>query len=495
MDVGWGSELRDRSDGQDILGVRAVDQAMEASLVVGITTISQRGRYLTILPWALGEYFSADAGENVEKYDADRLRRFLFRSQFLILACTTVDKTPGDAGGALGARLYGHEMAALRSGSTIAFPDTGNGAILGTYFGPCSAIGLVRSGDAGRPYIITPRGKAIWEARNQFMQHHDEILAVLEQADEISFDLAQALAPYFSLKSLQRDSMEAEHLRDALLTPWSPSDPRQAEKVDAAYQRFSGTLTWLREEAPHGLDVERLLSRQLRQIVEGNGHQDETRVAWAQFEWRRRLHFALELMLSAICGTVLERRQATLPEIVSAWLEDSDFPEFLLEIWPSAPDAAQRSGRTAVDSIASNFALEQGISGNFYQLPGAHAQAMAGFALLAAVARQSAQLRAHGLFTDRGRTGEMALAVIDEAGEEPFPETLLRLTDIVARAHLVTTFRKMESGQKCSLRFFPEGARLRSTGDGAGAGRSGPRLGNVIRIFRDAGVPGLEASA
>lgn len=34
---------------------------MEASLVVGITTICLRGRYMTMLPWALGQYFSADA--------------------------------------------------------------------------------------------------------------------------------------------------------------------------------------------------------------------------------------------------------------------------------------------------------------------------------------------------------------------------------------------------------------------------------------------------
>ncbi len=61
MDVGWGTQLGERSDGQDILGVRGLDQGMEAALVVGITTISQRGRYLTILPWALGQYFTADA--------------------------------------------------------------------------------------------------------------------------------------------------------------------------------------------------------------------------------------------------------------------------------------------------------------------------------------------------------------------------------------------------------------------------------------------------
>lgn len=403
-----------------------------------------------------------------------------------------MDQTPGEAGGALGSVVYGQEMAALRGGATIPFPDNGNGAILGTYFGPCSAIGLVRGGDASRPYLITPRGKAIWEARNQRMQQHGGVAAVLKEADEISFDVAQALAPHFSLKSLQRDTMEAAHLRDALLTPWSPSDARQAEKVEAAYQRFNDTLSWLLQEAQYGLDTEALLSRQWRNIVCGNGQDDKTRVAWAEFEWRRRLHFALELLLSAICTTLNERRQATLPEVVSAWLEEPELPEFVCEIWPSAPNAAEGSGRAAVDSIASDFALGQGIFGNFIQLPGAHARAMAGFALLAAVARQSAQLRIDGRFTDRTRTGELALAIIDGTGEEGFHETLLHLAEVVARAHLVTTFRKMEGGQKCSLRFFPEGALLRTTGDGAGAGRSGPRLGNVIRIFRDAGVIGLE---
>ena len=40
MDVGWGSALAETSGGLDIVGVRALDQSIEASLVVGITTIS-----------------------------------------------------------------------------------------------------------------------------------------------------------------------------------------------------------------------------------------------------------------------------------------------------------------------------------------------------------------------------------------------------------------------------------------------------------------------
>ncbi len=55
MIITWGDDLLDTTQGLDILGVRGIDQAVELGLVNGITTISQRARYFSILPWALGE--------------------------------------------------------------------------------------------------------------------------------------------------------------------------------------------------------------------------------------------------------------------------------------------------------------------------------------------------------------------------------------------------------------------------------------------------------
>jgi hypothetical protein len=46
----------------------------------------------------------------------------------------------------------------------------------------------------------------------------------------------------------------------------------------------------------------------------------------------------------------------------------------------------------------------------------------------------------------------------------------------------------MSQGQKCSLRFYPEGALLRPTGVPVVAGFSGDRLGNVLGIWADLGV-------
>jgi hypothetical protein len=46
----------------------------------------------------------------------------------------------------------------------------------------------------------------------------------------------------------------------------------------------------------------------------------------------------------------------------------------------------------------------------------------------------------------------------------------------------------MAGGQKCSLRFFPEGQRLRLTAIQSGAGFSNSRLDNTINILVDIGV-------
>jgi hypothetical protein len=89
MDVAWGTAAVEDTYGLDVAGIRDLDQGIEAQLVNGITTISLRGRYLSILPWALGEYFSADGAAGAPTFDAPRFRRFIARLEFLVLGCTT----------------------------------------------------------------------------------------------------------------------------------------------------------------------------------------------------------------------------------------------------------------------------------------------------------------------------------------------------------------------------------------------------------------------
>ena len=83
------------------------------------------------------------------------------------------------------------------------------------------------------------------------------------------------------------------------------------------------------------------------------------------------------------------------------------------------------------------------------------------------------------------------LACVEESGDEPFGVTLRMLAGVAAASHLSTTLRKMGSGQRCSLRFFPEGSRLLALETPTGAGRSGSRLWHGVGVLRDAGEPGI----
>ena len=174
MEVVWGDGLGEETRGLDILGVRGLDQSLETALANGITTISLRGRYFAILPWLIGEFFDAEKKAGATVFVEDRLRTFIGRVEYLTLACTLLDDSGGNAGGASGSVVFRDVMAELRSGATIPFPKDHSGSILGTYFGPCRAIGIgearrkvgteaVRSHAAGPGGLDRPkRGLGRW---------------------------------------------------------------------------------------------------------------------------------------------------------------------------------------------------------------------------------------------------------------------------------------------------------------------------------------------
>ena len=155
MQFFWGDAILEESAGLDILGVRGLDQAIEASLVNGITTISNRARYLTLLPWALGMFFEMDLENGEAEFDRARLHDFLQRLEFLILAATLCDPDAKDTGGALGMALCGKAMDEIRAGRSAPFPMGGSEAMLNTYYGPSRAVGFVADGSPGSGVLRT----------------------------------------------------------------------------------------------------------------------------------------------------------------------------------------------------------------------------------------------------------------------------------------------------------------------------------------------------
>ena len=244
MNITWGDELLDISGGLDILGVRATDQAVELALVNGITTVSQRARYLSTLTWALGEFL---VNHQSEGFVWDRLMHFLRKVEFIVLAATRLDQqiNGADATGSLGPNRNANHLRRLLSGQPVDFPEHG-GAILGTYLGPCRAIGLLVDGDEAVPYRLTPRGKEIWEIKRKRLEDSPLITAISD-GSEVSLDLVRKAIPEFSLGSLSTSADEIQCLHHALVTPWQLGNELDQTHVDDAYDGVTGTIRWIKD--------------------------------------------------------------------------------------------------------------------------------------------------------------------------------------------------------------------------------------------------------
>jgi hypothetical protein len=93
-------------------------------------------------------------------------------------------------------------------------------------------------------------------------------------------------------------------------------------------------------------------------------------------------------------------------------------------------------------------------------------------------------------FIDAPSALEKVAALFQVQSREALPEVLKRLLrELVVGPHLQNALRKMadQPRAKCTLRFYPDGQLLWTTGTGVKAGRSGDRLGNVVGLLADLG--------
>ena len=485
MNITWGDELLNISGGQDILGVRATDQAVELALVNGITTVSQRARYLSTLTWALGEFL---VNHQSEGFDWDRLMHFLQRIEFVVLAATRLDQqiNGADATGSLGLNRNGNHLRRLLSGQSVDFPKQG-GAILGTYLGPCRAIGLLVDGDGAIPYRLTPRGKEIWEIKRNRLEDSPLITAI-SNGPEISPDLARKAIPEFSLGSISTSAEEERCLHHALVTPWNPGAELQQTHVDNAYDGITGTIRWIKDllatQPNHAAGI---LAQNYERCTNGSST-DQIAVRWAEYEYRRRCHFSLELLLAALTRSLRQSEARSTSQIVDDWSAKLKLSPYMREIWP---DSSAVWASTAIAGLASIpddlFAVTSIPTEQMRQLPPDN-QALAAVAIITATSKQTRYMRVAGHVGENlSAPGDRAINLVETANSEPFSLLLERLLELTALSHLHTTLRKMGGGQKCSLRFFPDGPMLRSTGLDMYPGQSNDRLTNVLRILSDLG--------
>lgn len=480
MNVAWGSRLSNETRGLDVIGIRALDQNIEASLTNGLTTISIRARYISILPWAIGQYFVQESAGGRVRHDKDALAVYLNRVRFLVLAATFVDEGASRIG-TIGSDFYLDEMAVLLTGKTVRMPDVGNLAVLGTYFGPASALGFVESrpDSSGLPFGLTARGTAMYQERNTALGS-SRLVDLLRDGGDLDYDMARQAVSPFSLARIADFGGEVNLLRWAFEQPWVPGSSIAAKRVAQAYQRMTDTRSWLHRE----LEVEpagasELIARNYdRAVVEGA---DGIELEWASFEWHRRVHFALELLLAAMTRTLLDEGSMSVAELIAIWSSQAAPSESLTYLWNSPADVA---ALTVKPGAFSGGLLRPA---DFHLEP--HIQAIRAFEILVTQARDAQSI---GVIPGarNGASAPAARAIqLVGTGTGTLGTVLRAICDeCVAQRHIANTMRKMGNHQDCSLRFYPEGPVLVPTNIDFSPSYSGSRLQNTMRILGDIGM-------
>jgi hypothetical protein len=213
-------------------------------------------------------------------------------------------------------------------------------------------------------------------------------------------------------------------------------------------------------------------------------------LAWAEYDLRRRGHFALELLLGGLTDALGDFTEATITDVVDSWSSSDPIPEVLVRFSRWDGDVFRQNVSTLIESISDSSFMDNPISNSLSRRLSTRARVLYACQLLLGTYRQSVHLRESGAIRDRKSYHlERAFAIVKESLAGTLGEFVEKLLiQVVVKAHLGTTYRKMGQGQRCSLRFYPEGDLLRATGTEMRAGFSGNRLGNLMGIWADLGA-------
>lgn len=482
----WNSPLAIEIKGLDILGVRGHDQAIEARLVNGITTISLRARYYSILTWAVGAFLKLQLNEaQTAQFSDTSFRSFLRRTEFLTLACTAEDgKTLGQLNGVLGSELFAGNIIELEEAGSAVVPEVRT-AIFLTYYGPCRAAGLLRDYPGSLiPCQLTNLGRKILETREQEMDQ--SILDFLRGDGKLTVQVRDRARQWFSLHASSIPEAERNLLLEALNTP-------RAGGADENHQKFLASVSWILSELKiEATNAEWLLARNYAAKVEAGPSEDVSDV-WAEYEWQRRCHFAFEWLLAIFSADLNGRGDSSINVVVERLMSEADRNED--RKLSSSLDGLRSTTKVGelISLIPADYYLSSPLPTRSMSVQRGGKAALSTVALLTGLAMQSKRLRSQGAFMRLDSGCANAMQIIEESLDRSTSEILNQLLlKCVVIPHLRTTLRKMGSGQGCSLRFFPDGDIFRATAVPTAPGRSGTRMANVLGILCDLSV--LEVS-
>ena len=475
MVVFWNEGVAETNAGLDILGVRGADQSHEARLTGGITTISARARYLSLLPWFLDEWYRRALEGGRARHDEDAQAAALRRLEKVVLLATVVGKDLGETGdirGVLGSDLWAEDIAEVERGGSIDLTATKGGASLGTYVQPCIQLRLLLD---SAPLGVPAAGRELADARREALRG-TPIVDSIFRGGTIDRATAVAVAPHFSINGLL--APESARERDALAG--------FVTVASTASLGLGATVRWaLAAAAEQPVAPATLIAESFRLATVAGSSIAGPALAYAQYDLLRRVHFALELCLQAISAELYEAGPRDVRSIARRF---GRTPLQVLVDLAIATNAASLGDRTLGDFAADlngQTLVERPIVNEARRSFPQSSQAAYALALLVA-AVDAARVNAELTPREDG-VARRAMAIVEGAQTRGAQDVLQDVLAFVVERHLFTTFRKMAAGQPCSLRFVSDGRRLQRTDQGTRAGMSGHRLTNVMVILSDLG--------
>ena len=409
-----------------------------------------------------------------------------------MLAASATGTEWGESGstfGVLGSSLYTDHLAEFQQKGALQLPSQRGLDVYGTYVMPCRGFGLLtdpRDGQDGLPVAIAPRGRDLLETRAA-MPGYETIRDLLLQGGVLTGEHLRIVGPYFSVNGLAKDSIERDTLLRSMFEQY-----RDTPDVVTSYKNFKMTTTWVARLIGSGaLAAADIIASNFGQVVAAApASVTEVQLIWMEYELRRRVHFACELLLADVTETLQDLTAGTPSAIAERWLsvdgispavsevlgvDEISRERTLGDVLHTMPRAAFSEGRLRVEE-----GRNQPRGGNM---------ALYGLALLLSSYRSSEPLRSARILQNRDAGMERAFELVRTHVAQPILQAMREFVQgLAVEPHLATTLRKMGQGQKCSLRFFPEGEFLHPTGIAVTPGFSGSRLGNVLGMLADTGL-------
>ena len=491
MECFWNSGEREKIKGLDILGMRQLDQSIEQKWVAGITTISNRARYLSLLPWVITEFYNHHLAlyDGKAKFDEKAFSETLSRFEFIIFLASHFGKEWGETGdvlGVIGQTLFKDSLSEFEETGKVEMVSDIGGASYGTYIMPCRSFGILDTAadNEAVPVKITPIGKEIYEARQKVFESN-ELLKLILAGGVLTREALLLEGKHYSVNGLINDPEELLILQNTFTNHYINNDA-----VLELYTRFNKTIRWsLSSIIDFSKSSSEIISENYYDVVtSATNNLEDVNFAWAEYELRRRVHFALELLLHSFSDTLMDLLNGTVDNVINSWTNTDYFSDFLSDILSHRNNSFEASLDDIKCHISPHAFLDRPIDTKLAREQSSWSKALYAVCLLIKCCEQTRKLRTFKKLPFRNHYMEKAFSIIEENGSKQLRAvTRDLLLHAVIEPHLTTTLRKMGQGQKCSLRFYPEGDVLHPTDTLVAAGYSGDRLSNVVGMLADLG--------